>query len=85
MTPGVRRYTGTGFVFRLAGLVPGGWDYHLRVRCGSLPAEALHDAHVQLLHVGFMLMMVMAVAIWIFPRPVKDDHHCRPEVAEATG
>jgi len=85
MTPGVRRYTGTGFVFRLAGLVPGGWITISEFVAGRCPPRLYMTAHVQLLHVGFMLMMVMAVAIRIFPRPVKDDHHCRPEVAEATG
>jgi cbb3-type cytochrome oxidase subunit 1 len=30
-----------------------------------------------------MLMMVMGVATWMFPRPAKDDTRYRPELAEA--
>jgi len=33
--------------------------------------------------VGFMLMMVMGVATWMFPRPARDDIAYRPELAEA--
>jgi len=30
-----------------------------------------------------MLMMVMGVATWMFPRPARDDARYRPELAEA--
>ena len=30
-----------------------------------------------------MLMMVMGVATWMFPRPARDDTRYRPELAEA--
>jgi cbb3-type cytochrome oxidase subunit 1 len=33
--------------------------------------------------VGFMLMIVMGVATWMFPRPARDDSRYRPELAEA--
>ena len=36
-----------------------------------------------LLLVGFMLMMVMGVATWMFPRPAREDSRYRPELAEA--
>src|SRR4030095_804654 len=36
-----------------------------------------------LLLVGFMLMMVMGVATWMFPRPGRDNARYRPELAEA--
>jgi cbb3-type cytochrome oxidase subunit 1 len=40
-------------------------------------------AHVHLLLVGFMLMIVMGVATWMFPRPGRDDARYRPALAEA--
>jgi cbb3-type cytochrome oxidase subunit 1 len=43
----------------------------------------LVTAHVHLLLVGFLLMIVMGVATWMFPRPARDDTRYRPEVAEA--
>jgi len=30
-----------------------------------------------------MLMLVMGVATWMFPRPARDDARYRPELAEA--
>ena len=38
---------------------------------------------MHLLLVGFMLMIVMGVATWMFPRPARDDGRYRPELAEA--
>ena len=50
---------------------------------GHYPPRLFITAHVHLLLVGFMLMMVMGVATWMFPRPAKDDTAYRPELAEA--
>jgi len=38
---------------------------------------------VHLLLVGFMLMIVMGVATWMFPRPPREGGRYRPELAEA--
>jgi len=40
-------------------------------------------AHVHVLLVGFVLMLIMGVATWMFPRPPKGDPRYRPELAEA--
>jgi len=50
---------------------------------GIYPPRLFVTAHVHLLLVGFMLMMVMGVATWMFPRPAKDDPRYRPGLAEA--
>jgi cbb3-type cytochrome oxidase subunit 1 len=50
---------------------------------GRYPPRLFITAHVHLLLVGFMLMMVMGVATWMFPRPARDDTRYRPELAEA--
>jgi cbb3-type cytochrome oxidase subunit 1 len=39
-------------------------------------------AHVHLLLVGFMLLVVMGVATWMFPRPARDDVRYRAGLAE---
>ena len=82
MTPLVRRYIKTSFVFLLAGLVLGGWIIAAEFLVGRYPPRLFITAHVHLLLVGFMLMIVMGVATWMFPRPAKDDTGYRPGLAE---
>ena len=50
---------------------------------GVYPPRLHVTAHVHLLLVGFMLMLVMGVATWMFPRPARDDARYRPELAAA--
>jgi heme/copper-type cytochrome/quinol oxidase subunit 1 len=83
VTPLVRRYIKTSFVFLLAGLLLGAWIIIGEFVIGRYPPRLFITAHVHLLLVGFMLMMVMGVATWMFPRPAKDDIAYRPERAEA--
>jgi cbb3-type cytochrome oxidase subunit 1 len=83
VTPLVRRYIKTSFVFLLAGLLLGAWIIVGEFVVGQYPPRLFITAHVHLLLVGFMLMMVMGVATWMFPRPAKDDTAYRPELAEA--
>jgi cbb3-type cytochrome oxidase subunit 1 len=83
MTPLVRRYIKTSFVFLLAGLVLGGYIVVAQFALDVTPPRLLTTAHAHLLLVGFMLMMVMGVATWMFPRPGRDDTRYRPELAEA--
>lgn len=83
MTPLVRRYIKTSFVFLLAGLLLGAWIIVSEFVAGHYPPRLIVTAHVHLLLVGFMLMMVMGVATWMFPRPARDDTAYRPELAEA--
>lgn len=83
MTPLVRRYVKTSFVFLLLGLVLGAWatvEVNLRGRGVPWP---LITAHVHLVLVGFVLMLIFGVATWMFPRPARDDARYRPWVAEA--
>jgi hypothetical protein len=79
----VRRYIKTSFVFLLAGLVLGGYIVVAQFVLGAYPPHLFITAHVHLLLVGFMLMIVMGVATWMFPRPARDDARYRPELAEA--
>ena len=83
MTPLVRRYIKTSFVFLLTGLVLGAYIVVAQFLLDAYPPRLLITAHAHLLLVGFMLMMVMGVATWMFPRPARDDSRYRPELAEA--
>src|SRR5712691_5087425 len=83
MTPLVRRYIKTSFVFLLSGLLLGTYIVVAQFLLDAYPPRPLITAHAHLLLVGFMLMMVMGVATWMFPRPAREDSRYRPELAEA--
>jgi heme/copper-type cytochrome/quinol oxidase subunit 1 len=83
VTPLIRRYIKTSFAFLLCGLALGGYIVIAQFVFGRYPPRILITAHAHLLLVGFMLLMVMGVATWMFPRPARDDTRYRPELAEA--
>ncbi len=83
MTPLVRRYIKTSFVFLMVGLAIGAYIVVAQFWLDRYPPRLLLTAHAHLLLVGFMLMMVMGVATWMFPRPARDDTGYRPGFAEA--
>jgi len=82
MPPLVRRFVKTSFAFLLAGLAVGGYIVVAEFAFGVSPPRLYITAHVHLLLVGFMLMVVMGVATWMFPRPARGDMRYRPELAE---
>src|SRR6266852_1692493 len=82
MPPLIRRYIKTSFVFLIAGVLLGSYVSVGQFLVGTHPPRLVITAHVHLLLVGFMLMMVMGVATWMFPRPARDDARYRPELAE---
>jgi len=83
LTPLVRRYIKTSFVFLVLGLALGAYLIVAQFGVGAYPPRLVVTAHVHLLLVGFMLMIVMGVATWMFPRPSREDTRYRPELAEA--
>jgi heme/copper-type cytochrome/quinol oxidase subunit 1 len=83
MTPVVRLYVKTSFVFLLLGLALGGYITVQVNLAGRGVPWPLITAHVHLVLVGFMLMLVFGVATWMFPRPARDDGRYRPELAQA--
>ena len=82
MSPLVRRYIKTSFVFLMVGLLLGTYILVSEFLVARYPPRLFITAHAHLLLVGFMLMMVMGVATWMFPRPARDDARYRPELAE---
>lgn len=83
MPPLIRRYIKTSFLFLLAGLLLGAYILVGEFVVGRYPPRLVITAHAHLLLVGFMLMVVMGVATWMFPRPGREDTRYRPELAEA--
>ena len=70
-------------MFLVVGLLVGGYIVVAQFVANAYPPRLFITAHVHLLLVGFMLMIVMGVATWMFPRPARDDARYRPELAEA--
>jgi heme/copper-type cytochrome/quinol oxidase subunit 1 len=79
----VRRYIKTAIVFLVVGLVIGGWMIVRRELWGAYASPYETSAHTHAIFVGFVMMMILGVALWLFPRPEKSDTRYRPALAEA--
>lgn len=79
----VRRYIKTAIAFLMVGLVIGGWMIAQRELGQHPPSEYEISAHTHTLFVGFVMMMILGVALWLFPRPDKTDTRYRPLLVEA--
>lgn len=79
----VRRYIKTAIGFLLAGLAIGGWMIVERELLGRYPNPYEISAHTHAIFVGFVMMMIQGVALWLFPRPARGDTRYRPALAAA--
>ena len=79
----VRRYLKTAIAFLGVGLGLGGWMMARRELAGVFPSPYEVSAHTHAIFVGFVMLMILGVALWLFPRPAKDDTRYRPRLAEA--
>jgi uncharacterized protein involved in response to NO len=77
----VRRYLKTGILFLAAGLLLGGWMIVNRELYDVGPSPYLVSAHTHAILVGFIMMMILGVALWLFPRPDKSDLRYQPRIA----
>ena len=80
----VRRFLKTGILFLGAGLLLGAWMLVRRELWGIYPTTYLMSAHTHAILVGFVMMMILGVALWMFPRPARDDTRYRPGLASAS-
>jgi len=78
----VRRFIKTAILFLAVGLIIGGWMIARRELYGEFPGPYVTSAHTHALFVGFVVMMIEGVALWLFPRPEKGDERYRPRVVE---
>lgn len=79
----VRLYIKTAIVFLLTGLVLGAWMLIERELFQKYPSPYEMSAHTHAIFVGFVMMMILGVALWIFPRPAKSDAGYRPGLVRA--
>ncbi|HEU4643387.1 MAG TPA: cbb3-type cytochrome c oxidase subunit I [Gemmatimonadaceae bacterium] len=79
----VRRYIKTAIVFLAVGLGIGGWMIARRELSRRYPGSYEISAHTHAIFVGFVMMMILGVALWLFPRPEKTDERYSPALAEA--
>jgi heme/copper-type cytochrome/quinol oxidase subunit 1 len=81
MFTSARRYVKTSFIFLILGLLLGVHMIFQEHLLGRQPAPLLITAHTHVLLVGFMVMFIMGVAIWLFPRLGAHESSYRPELA----
>lgn len=79
----VRRYIKTGIGFLAAGVALGVYMLARRELWGLWPHPYLVSAHVHAVGVGFVMFVILGVALWLFPRPAKDDTRYSPRGVEA--
>ena len=78
----VRRYLKTAIGFLALGLVLGLWMMAERELFERFPTRCVVSAHTHAILVGFVMMMILGVALWLFPRPAKEDTRYSPRAAE---
>jgi heme/copper-type cytochrome/quinol oxidase subunit 1 len=78
----VRRYLKTGIAFLALGLSLGLWMMVERELFERFPSRYVVSAHTHAILVGFVMMMILGVALWLFPRPAKEDTRYSPRAAE---
>ena len=83
MTSLVRRYLKTAIVFLAVGIAIGLWMMERREVAGAVVSSYVVSAHTHVILVGFVMMMILGVALWMFPRPAKGDRVYRAEHAAA--
>ncbi|MCC6771632.1 MAG: cbb3-type cytochrome c oxidase subunit I [Gemmatimonadaceae bacterium] len=78
----VRRYIKTAITFLAVGLAIGFAAMVRREFWGTWPSPYEISAHTHAILVGFVMMMIQGVALWLFPRPDKEDRRYDPRRAE---
>ena len=78
----VRRFVKTAIGFLFTGLAIGGWMVVRRELWLRYPTTYEVSAHTHAILVGFVMMMILGVALWLFPRADKADVRYRPGLAE---
>jgi heme/copper-type cytochrome/quinol oxidase subunit 1 len=79
----VRRYIKTAIAFLFAGLAIGGWMLVRRELGQRFPNPYESSAHTHAIFAGFIMTMILGVALWLFPRPDSSDTRYRPARIEA--
>jgi len=78
----VRRYIKTSLAFFLTGLALGVWIMWMSYWGGSPGMSIVISAHTHVILIGFIIMLIMGVSYWMFPRPAREDYRYSPNLAE---
>lgn len=79
----VRRFIKTGLAFLVLGLLLGSWLLVRRELFGDWPPAYAVSAHTHALFVGFVMFLILGVALWLFPKALESDTHFRPARIDA--
>lgn len=79
MHTSVRRFIKTAIGFLAAGVALGVYMLIRREIFGIWPEPYLVSAHAHAVLVGFVMFLILGVALWLFPRAEKGDERYRPE------
>jgi heme/copper-type cytochrome/quinol oxidase subunit 1 len=76
----VRRYIKTAILFLGVGLLLGMRMVVQREILSKVPTEYDTSAHTHAILVGFVMMMILGVALWLFPRAARSDEQYDPRL-----
>lgn len=78
-----RRFLFAAALSLVLGIALGLWLLVRRELYGIWPTPYLRSAHVHLVMVGAVIEVISGVALWMFPRPLRDDTRPHQAWAEA--
>jgi len=76
----VRYFIKTSIIFLVIGIISGLYMMIAQKIFGIFPHPELVSAHSHIILLGSVMMMIMGVALWFFPRPEKDDKLYKPDL-----
>ncbi|HKB84613.1 MAG TPA: cbb3-type cytochrome c oxidase subunit I [Ignavibacteriaceae bacterium] len=75
----VRYFIKTSVIFLITGILTGVYMSLAQNVFHTAYGIELKSAHTHIILVGSVMMMIMGVALWFFPRPQKDDKKYNPD------
>ena len=76
----VRYFIKTSIIFLIIGVLSGLYLLIEKNYFDAWPHPDFVSAHTHIILVGSVMMMIMGVALWFFPRAEKDDKFYKPDV-----
>ena len=80
----VRYFIKTSLAFLVLGILTGLYMSFAKYVFQTGYTQELISAHTHLILVGSVMMMIMGVALWFFPRPEKNDKKYNPDLISVT-
>jgi len=80
----VRYFITTSLAFLVLGILTGLYMSFVKYVFQTGYSQEMISAHTHVILVGAVIMMIMGVALWFFPRPEKDDKKYDPDLISVT-